>query len=47
MVELACRRLTVTPEQLWTELEANGDLADVESRSVKALREVVTTLGAD
>ena len=46
MVELACGRLTITPEQLWKELEANGDLADLESGavSVKARRQVAVTL---
>jgi hypothetical protein len=48
MVELACRRLTITPEQLWQELEANGNLADLESGavSVKVLREVAMTLAS-
>ncbi len=31
MMELACRRLKITPEQLWKELETDGDLADLES----------------
>jgi hypothetical protein len=46
MVALACQRLTITPEGLWQELEANGDLADLESGaiSVEALRQVATTL---
>lgn len=30
MVEDACRGLSITPEQLWTALEENGDLTDVE-----------------
>jgi hypothetical protein len=34
MVELACRRLTITPEQLWKELKTEGDLADLESGAV-------------
>jgi hypothetical protein len=47
MAELACRQLAVTPEELWQELEANGDLADLESGalSVKALRQVAMTSG--
>lgn len=46
MAEPACDRLTITPEQLWQELEANGDLADLKSGavSVKALRQVAMTL---
>jgi hypothetical protein len=46
MVELACHRLTITPEELWRELEANGDLADLEPSAVsaKALRQVAMTL---
>ena len=48
VVALACRRLTITPEELYEELKANGDLADLESGavSVKALRQVAMTLGA-
>jgi hypothetical protein len=47
-VDLACRRLTITPEQLWQELEANSHLADMElgAVSVKVLREVAMTLAA-
>ena len=47
-VDLACRRLTITPKQLWQELEANSHLADMESGavSVKVLREVAMTLAA-
>jgi hypothetical protein len=33
-VELAFRRLTITPEQLWKELEADDELADLESGAV-------------
>ena len=46
MVEFACRQLTITREQLRQELEANSDLADMESGavSVKALRQVAMTL---
>ena len=48
MLEAACHRLTVTPEELCEELKTNGDLADLESGtvSVKALRQVAMTLGA-
>jgi hypothetical protein len=48
MVELACPRLTITPEQLWQELEANGDLPQLESGalSVKALRQVAMIVAA-
>lgn len=47
-VEVACHRLTITPEELWKELEASGDLADLElgAVSVKALRQVAMTLEA-
>ena len=44
----ACRRLAITPEELYKEPEANGDLADLESGAVlvKVLRHVAMTLGA-
>jgi hypothetical protein len=46
MAVLACSRLTITPEELWKELEANSDLTDLESGavSVQALRQVAITL---
>lgn len=45
MVESACRGLRLKPEQLWQELEANGDLADFESDvSAKRLRQTAMTL---
>jgi hypothetical protein len=44
MVALACRGLKIKPDQLWTELETSGDLADLESVSVRLLREVARTL---
>lgn len=45
MVELACRGLRIKPDQLWSELEASGDLAGFESDvSVKRLRKVAATL---
>jgi hypothetical protein len=48
MAELACDRLTTAPEELWQEIDVNGDLANLESNavSVKALRQVAMTLEA-
>lgn len=48
MVEVACRGLSITPEQLWAELEENGDLADVEcgAFSPDGLRLVAESLSA-
>ena len=46
MVEVACHRLSITPEKLWKELEVNGDLANLKSGavSVKVLWEVAMIL---
>jgi hypothetical protein len=48
MVALACHRLTITPEELWQELEASGDIADLESGAIsaKALRQVAMIIAA-
>jgi hypothetical protein len=45
-LEVACRGLRITPAQLWEELEANGDLADLESGALSgnALRPLAMTL---
>ena len=48
MMMVACHRLAITPEELCKELEANGDLADLESGAVfvRALQQVAMTLVA-